>query len=677
MLNPVLILKSFFFLAFLFMIAETSATMNQSDAVNYDISVNIDPVTRSIDGRSVISIRKPGEPKLILGRHFEVTYAKIDGRELGPGRDNPELQHVWQLPFGFSRLRRIEIHWQGKLTQLDASLDHQQTLGSIEPVSGEMGTFLPKSSNWYPYIADSLASYQVKLTLPSGQRGLVAGKLVEEADTHQGYQANFEFPFPAEGIDLMAGPYQIQTDTMQSANGRRIQLRTYFHPEIIHLSEDYLNSVKDYITFYESWIGHYPFTEFSVVSSPTPTGFGMPTLTYLGIDVLRLPFIRATSLGHEVLHNWWGNGVYPDYSQGNWSEGLTTFMADYTYKERENTEAAREMRLGWLRDFAALSPKQYAPLVSFTSRTHGASKIVGYNKTAMFFFMLRDQLGEEIFNRAIQALWRTQRFRITSWQNLQSIFEIVSGRDLQPFFNQWVERAGAPALNISDADYIKTGAGHQLAVTLEQSTPVYQMRVPIVIRSAENEDAQLLDFKDKRQTFTFELKSRPLEVALDPDFRLFRQLALGEAPPILREAMVNQTAATILLPRDDAAMKVAGILAKKLQQRPPAIIASTDERPSGPILVIGLHQQIDNWLVTNNLPAKPDNLADKGSAQAWTFSAKNGQMFAMVSAQDTASLEALIRPLPHYGRQSFVVFDGRKMIERGIWPSQGQVVTVE
>ena len=59
--------------------------------------------------------------------------------------------------------------------------------------------------------------------------------------------------------------------------------------------------------------------------------------------MLRLPFIRASSLGHEVLHNWWGNGVLVDYARGNWSEGLTTFMADYAYKSEESAAAAREM----------------------------------------------------------------------------------------------------------------------------------------------------------------------------------------------------------------------------------------------------------------------------------------------------------------------------------------------
>jgi aminopeptidase N len=666
----------FVFALFIPVTGVSAAMQNDGNKIDYDIHVSIDPIARTIDGRSIISVRKPGDLMLRLGRQFEVTHAIMDGRELGPGRDNSGVPHTWQLPFDFSRLRRIEIHWQGKLSKLDTSLDHQQTLGRSEPASGDLGTFLPKSSNWYPDIAGSLASYRVSLALPFGQRGLVAGQLLEEIDSEQGYQASFEFPFPSEGIDLMAGPYKIISDTVQSNKGKQIQLRTYFHPQLNHLAQSYIDSVKDYLALYESWIGEYPFTEFSVVSSPTPTGFGMPTLTYLGINVLQLPFIRTTSLGHEVLHNWWGNGVYPDYAQGNWSEGLTTFMADYTYKERESTEAAREMRLGWLRDFAALAPGQGAPLVSFTSRTHGASKIVGYNKTAMLFLMLRDQLGEKIFNRAIQALWQTQRFKVTSWRHLQNLFEMVSGQNLQTFFSQWLEQAGAPAIHIAAASHVKSESGHQLAITLEQSIPAYQLRIPVAIRSAEHEEIRILDFKEQQQTFTLDMQAQPLQVTLDPDFRLFRRLAPGEAPPILREIMVNQATETILLPQSSTVLRIAKNLASKLQHRSPKINAANGKLSAAPVLVIGFQQQIDEWLNSNNLPARPDGVTNKGSAQAWTFSRPDGSTLAVVSARDAASLEALIRPLPHYGRHSFVIFDGRKMIEQGTWPSQAQTVTV-
>jgi len=32
-----------------------------------------------------------------------------------------------------------------------------------------------------------------------------------------------------------------------------------------------------------------------------------------------------------------------------------------------------------------------------------------------------------------------------------------------------------------------------------------------------------------------------------------------------------------------------------------------------------------------------------------------------------------VRPLPHYGRDSYLVFEGARMIERGSWPAQPQV----
>lgn len=668
-------LLNFFFLC-LAMIA-LSANASQRGEIDYDIHVKIDPIARSIEGRSIITVKNTPEQQLILGRRFEVVGASIEGQPLEVIEDPGGRYHAWHVPFSMGVGYRIAIQWRGELSPLDTSLDHQQTLGRPIPVSGAEGTFLPKSSGWYPSMMGALARYQVNIELPPGQRGLVAGKLVEETDSAQGYQAQFEFSFPSEGIDLMAGPYHVKTDTMQGVNGKPIQLRTYFHPEISQLADGYLDSVKDYIEFYESWIGSYPFTEFSVVSSPTPTGFGMPTLTYLGVDVLRLPFIRATSLGHEVLHNWWGNGVYPDYRKGNWSEGLTTFMADYAYKERESDAAAREMRLGWLRDFAALAPGQDASLSSFTSRTHGASKIVGYNKAAMLFFMLRDELGEAMFNRGIQALWTMQRFKITSWHDIQRVFELVSARDLQPFFNQWLNQAGAPSINIASAKQTKTANGFQLAVTLEQSAPAYQLAVPIAIHSKEGEERQLLNLHEAQQTFTFDLQNPSLEVTLDPDLRLFRQLATGEAPPILREVMVNERTATILLPDGGEARDVAEMLASRLQRRQLTLIPAANKLPIVPILVIGLQQEVDAWLEAHNLPPRPSVVANKGSAQAWTLNTPSGATLAIVSANDTHSLQAMIRPLPHYGRQSYIVFDDARAIDRGAWPMRVQSVGVE
>lgn len=662
-------------LSFLVVTGASSAETAHAE-INYDITVRIDPVARTIEGRSVITATTSEELTLMLGRRFETMHARVDAAPLGPSASTGGMR-AWRIAGSQHMPRRIVVHWRGEFSALDTSLDHQQTLGRDLPVSSNDGTFLPDSSGWYPYIAGKLASYRLNIELPRGQRGIVPGRLVEESESDEGYRARFEFLSPTGGIDLMAGPYKVETTAMRGASGKSIQLRTYFHPQIADLAPAYLNSVKGYIELYESWIGEYPFTEFSVVSSPTPTGFGMPTLTYLGIEVLRLPFIRATSLGHEVLHNWWGNGVYPNYAHGNWSEGLTTFMADYAYKERESPDAAREMRRGWLRDFAALAPGQDAPLTTFTSRTHGASQIVGYNKAAMTFLMLRDLLGRESFDRALQTFWREHRFRIASWADLQRAFQAVSRQDLHMFFDQWLTRAGAPVVRIAEAGRTKSDSGYKVTVTLEQKAPIYRLRVPVAIHTEGGEELHTLDLESDRQTFTVDMRARPLEVTLDPDLRLFRRLMPDEAPPILRQVMVDRTTTTVLLPERGEARSAAETLAGKLQNRDLKLVSATDALPPVPALVIGLQEQVDGWLAQHKLPQRPDIVQHKGSAQAWTISRPDGGMLAVVSARDADSLKALARPLPHYGRQSYVVFDGAKAISRGAWPTRVQAIKLE
>jgi len=644
--------------------------------VHYDISVRIDPASRKLSGRSEIRVDGSGDYKLLLNRRFEVKSVLLDGEPLIGRRSSTGGLQGWRIPEAKSGTRTISVEWNGTLAPLDTTLDHRRVLTEAEPVAGLRGTFLPDASAWYPRIADVLASYSLLLELPGDQRGLVPGRLVEEVIATSRYRARFTFRLPAEGIDLMAGPYVVNETTVRRLGGKRIRVRTYFHPSIAELAPDYLEAVKGYLEMYESWIGDYPYTEFSVVSSPTPTGFGMPTLTYLGINVLRLPFIRSTSLGHEVLHNWWGNGVYPYYARGNWSEGLTTFMADYAYKERRSAEAAHEMRLDWLRDFSAVPLGQDLPLAKFSSRTHGTSQIVGYHKAAMLFFMLRDLIGREAFDRGIRTFWQNKQFYIATWDELRQAFEVVTGSDLKPFFDQWLLRSGAPIVRITSAKSEPSGKGYRVTVTLSQRAPAYQLRVPLEIRTGNGSETRIVDFDTIEKTFSLLVSARPREIALDPDLRIFRRLSRTEAPPILRQVMVDPSTVTVLLPFGGEARRAASNLAVALQDNAPRPFSPYRGLRKSSALVIGLEDEVDEWLKGQGLAGPPDPVKGKGTAQVWTTARDGGGPVAVVSAKDADALAALARPLPHYGRQSYVVFEGAKMIERGTWPARVQVVPV-
>jgi len=631
----------------------------------HQIRVRIEPDTHSLEGHDQIRFDTSRTATLVLAARFRIESLLVDGRRITVQPRQDQGFHRIALPAA----RRIELRWSGMLAALDQGLDHRQTLGYDLPVSGTAGTFLPSGSCWYPMVEQSLESYTLELDLPAEQRGLAPGRLIEERETGGRYRARFEFHHPGEGISLMAGPYRIDERRVRTAAGSEVRLRTYFHAEIAALASGYLDSVAAYLDLYERWIGAYPFTEFSVVSSPTPTGFGMPTLTYLGVDVLRLPFIRTTSLGHEVLHNWWGNGVYPDYARGNWSEGLTNFMADYAYRERESPEAARAMRLAWLRDFAAMPPDDDAPLVRFTSRTHGASQIVGYNKSAMLFLMLRDTVGEAAFDQAVREFWSAKRFRIASWQDLRGAFERASGQKLEAYFEQWLARPGAPDLRIADAEAKPVAGGWQLRVTLEQTSPAYALSVPVAVRTRSGDQMRRIEVARERETVVLELPAEPLQITLDPDLRLLRRLAASEAPPILREAMLAGNPALITVTANPALAAAAQELAASLLER-----SASQRKSTSMQLVVGLHADIDAWLAREGMPLRPSTLASgHGSAQVWTLRSGDGRLLVLVSVQDASSLAALSRPLPHYGQQSYLVFEGARVIERGSWPAQPQV----
>ena len=655
--------------AALFCVLLACATASAADpAAHHRMQVRIEPEAQVLEGRDSIEFAAPRAATLLLSARFRVDALAVDGQP---------IEAVARLAGRFQRIalpaaRRVEVRWHGTLAALDRSLDHRDTLTYDVPASGKDGTFLPSGSGWYPMVDQTLERYDIELDLPAEQRGLVPGRLLEEHQAHGRYRARFEFGHPAEGISLIAGPYRIEERRVRTAAGSELRLRTYFHPGLAELASGYLDSVADYLDLYERWIGAYPFSEFSVVSSPTPTGFGMPTLTYLGIDVLRLPFIRATSLGHEVLHNWWGNGVYPDYARGNWSEGLTNFMADYAYRERASPEAAAAMRLAWLRDYAAMPPADDAPLVRFTARTHGASQIVGYNKSAMLFFMLRDSVGEAAFDAGVRAFWNAYRFRVASWDDLRGAFERASGRNLGAFFEQWLERSGAPALRIADAKAEPVAGGWRLQVTLEQGAPAYALSVPLAVRSAGGEITRRVELSRERGSAVLELPAEPLAVALDPELRLMRRLAAAEAPPILRDAMLAQHPALVVPTADAAVQAAARALAARLLER-----ADAEPASSSTLLVAGLHADIDAWLAGEGLAARPALLAaTRGSAQVWTARAGDGRILVLVSARDAQSLAALARPLPHYGRDSYLVFEGARMLARGTWPTQPQVWTL-
>jgi hypothetical protein len=647
-----------------------------TDVPRLDLAVDLDPDTRSFSAVAQFETTQH-ELRVRLHRSLSIRTVTLDGKPIALRAPSPSGEYaMWIVTLG--ERGKVVMTYSGTLPTLDAGMDHRGVLRIAAPMASPAGSFLSSGSSWYPVPRD-LFTYRVTLTLPGAQRGLVAGDLVEEtlpSPAQPRYRAVFELKQPAEGIDLMAGPYVVDERVVDRPDTPPLRLRTYFTAALRPLSGGYLDDSARYIEMYSKAIGAYPYASFSVVASPLPAGFGMPTLTYMGAEVLKLPFIRATSLGHEVLHNWWGNGVYPDYASGNWSEGLTTFMADYAYKERESPAAARDMRLSWMRDIAAIPAEARISLAQFRSRTHGAEAAAGYGKAAMVFFMLRDLIGTEAYDRGIRTFWEQHRFKTASWRDLQLAFERASGMKLQTFFDQWLRRNDAPQLSLTEAAGTSSSGRYGVAVKIAQRGAPYALRVPVVTTSGETHWVAVDNASIEAQ---FETGAKTEAVKLDPDLRVWRQLQGQELPPILRVWIVASAPRYIVASADAGVQNAAAKLARRLfettaQRATEAALRGT----SDPTLIVGFHADVDALLARVKLPARPAALATAATAYVWTVQeARPGYPpVAVISARDTASLEALLRPLPHYGAQSYLAFEDARVVSRGIWPVASPAVPV-
>jgi len=640
------------------------------------LDVTLDPQTRQFKAEAELQV--PARSfRFLLHESLHVTRAQVGDQMVATERSGgPKGYRQWTIHLTKVN-QKLTIHYEGQLPALERNRDHRSVLGGMPPMAAPEGSFLSSGSGWYPRPAD-LFSYRVNLAVPYGQRALVAGRRIAEtvpAKTGERYRASFEFTEPSDGIDLMAGPWVVREKTVKRGAQPPLQLRTFFPAELDAmpgLAQAYLDDSAAYIARYSRDIGAYPYSEFSIVASPLPTGFGMPTLTYLGADVLRLPFIRKTSLGHEILHNWWGNGVYVDYERGNWSEGLTTFMADYAYKEDESPGAAREMRLAWLRDAAVFAGEKPGALRDFRSRANAAGTTVGYGKSAMVFVMLRDRLGKNVFDQGIRNFWAAQRFKVASWDDLQAAFENASGEKLGAFFAPWLAQQALPDFAIARAESTPHGKQHLLTIAFKKQDASLPMRLPLEISAAGRRETHWVELDTARDTTTLKLAFKPQSLRLDPEIRVWRRLEPGQLPPILRQWMAASKPQLVNVTGSSEANAAVNQLSERFFEAKPAPLAvaqlSAALNGKNPVLLAGTHAEIDQALSSAGLPARPASLAGQGSAQVWTVAGKSFQL-AIISGQDAAALNALQRGLPHYGGQSWLIFEQGRAINKGIWPT--------
>jgi hypothetical protein len=550
----------------------------------------------------------------------------------------------------------------------------KETPGTILP----QGVFLSGYTGWYPTFGGETCAFTLEVRLPPGWEAVSQGRRLTGEETPAGRTVRWESDAPQDEIYLVAGPLTLYREEREG-----ISAQVYLREADPALAARYLEATFRGVSLYSGLIGPYPYAKFAAVENFWETGYGMPSFTLLGPQVIRLPFIPTTSYPHEILHNWWGNGVRVGGGDGNWSEGLTAYLSDHLAKEQQG--AGAESRLTTLQKYAdyVLSERDL-PLSAFGARHGSVSEAVGYGKASMLFHMLRREMGDEAFLRGLASFWREFRFRSASTRDLLGVLGREGGRDLASFFRRWWAEPGAPSLEAAAAAEAGEGGGHLLRLTLRQGQEgePYPLRVPVAVTLAGETRARqtTVEVTGREATALLALPARPLRVDVDPEYDLFRRLSPGEIPPAISGALGAARAVAILPRRTGGAdLERWRALARALAGSGPGEVATLPDGDLAAlpadraVFILGwenrfLAPALEALAATGftvqgesvRLGASSTPRAGHSFVAAGRLPGDPGQPLLLILADDTRALPGLGRKLPHYHKYGHLAFQGQE-----------------
>jgi hypothetical protein len=375
--------------------------------VHHDLVVTLDPPNHRLKVRDRIRIpaavvaatislnadlsvqAAPGGPRLVTTR------SRIQGADTGMDRDasgvpvnvyrvegaNPDQELTLDLQY------EGVINFSVRQSGGEYARSFSQSPGLIEA----RGVYLAGSTYWVPRVDDALVTYTLAVEVPAGWRSVSQGERTASERLPSGVLERWSVTTPTEEVHLIAAPF-----TEYSRDAGAVKAMAFLRKPDKALADRYLDATAQYLEMYRGLLGPYPYSKFALVENFWETGYGMPSFTLLGEQVIRFPFILHSSYPHELLHNWWGNGVFVDGAGGNWCEGLTAYLADHLIAEQRG-QGAEHRRAILQRVTDYVTPENDFPLTRFQSRYNAVTEAVGYGKTAMVFNMLREKVGDAQF----------------------------------------------------------------------------------------------------------------------------------------------------------------------------------------------------------------------------------------------------------------------------------------
>ncbi|MGQ9837783.1 MAG: M1 family aminopeptidase [Cyanobacteriota bacterium] len=287
-------------------------------------------------------------------------------------------------------------------------------------------------------------------------------------------------------------------------------------------------------------------------------------------------------VAHELAHQWFGDLLVIKHWSHAWiKEGMATY-AEVLWKEYATgyEEAAYHRYQDQQAYLNEDSSRYRRPMV-----THIYKEAIElydchiYQKGGCVYHMIRQQLGDNLFQKAIQTFVRNHAYQTVETIDLLRAIDQATGYNLAPLFDQYVFRGGHPDYKVTyswDAD------AHLAKVTVTQTQDkeyLFDLRIPIVFGfiSESSPTPKLQTFTvrihEAEQSFYFPLEEKPSFLSFDHGNHTLKTVELTYGIPELKAQLYHAPDSIARLLAAHALAKKGGLEAVRaletaLQQEP-------------------------------------------------------------------------------------------------------------
>jgi len=481
---------------------------------SYSLDVTIAPKEHRITGDATFTVRaKRGSLtsfEIALSPLCKIETMTAGGQPAATSRSDEWVQVTPKSAVTDRRDTNVRVRYTG--------FGKGRMLPAGDVISPE-GTYLRPESRWCPAIGylEFRSPVRVRITVPKGQSAVGPGVLVSKAKAPSGGTTlDWDCRENAMGVCIAAGPWV-------SFEGKEGDLPISVLLWKKHASEGpkLLAEAQRVVRYLTSLYGPFPYGKLAIAEIPFfPGGYSPSSMVLLGELVFDHKELIQKVLAHEIAHQWWGNLVLPQGPGAGWlAEGFAEYSSLLYLGHARGESAFRRALWQEKQEYHVLmqNPPEEPIIETDPFNQQGGYIGVVYQKGAYVLHMLRYVIGDQAFFAALRGFLDSRRYGIGTIADFRRETEQRSGRKLDVFFRQWLERSGTIQLTYDwQTTRLDSGRYDTRIVLAQKNDPPYQTPIDLQLVTAQGKQVQTRELVAAQNEYHFLTATEPRDIDIDP-----------------------------------------------------------------------------------------------------------------------------------------------------------------